>query len=302
MRHNLLLGVIYTLISTVFYSILTALNKAYAVSLPLPMMVFMQSAISLILFFPIVMKKGANKIMMTRRLPLHLTRAVISLSISYFLFAAVKFIPLTSAMLLAMTTPLIIPFVAYFVMGQKINHRLWLPILIGFAGIALVLHPDGSIFNPASLLALGAALSISCTMLAVRKLSATDSTETIMFYFFLFSTIISGGIAMWFWVPLTWSLWFVLLVTGSMFFASQYIMTIALKFANAQLISSLLYMNVLNSAVISALFWHVLPTQFMLLGMILTIMGGILCIRAEHRHNKQMLVLKNEGFAYVKES
>jgi drug/metabolite transporter (DMT)-like permease len=302
MKQNLILGVVCALVSTVFYSILTALNKAYAVSLPLPMMVFMQSAVSLVLFLPLVWKNGAKNIFYTTRLPLHVTRAVLSMSISYFLFSAVKFIPLTNAMLLAMTTPLIIPFVAFFLLKQKINHRLWTPMLMGFAGIALVLHPDGRIFNPAAFLALGAALATSCTMLAVRRLSLTDSTETIMFYFFLLSTIVSGFIAVPFWVSLSPHMWSILLLGGVMYFFAQYIMTIALRYANAQLISTLLYMNVVNSAVISAIFWHTVPTGLMMAGILLTVSGGILCIRAEHRHNKQMVAWEKEGLVYVKEA
>jgi drug/metabolite transporter (DMT)-like permease len=291
MKHNLFLGVILALIATMFYSALTAINKAYAASLPLPVIVFMQSFISFLFFIPIIMKKGLphlKKIMKTSQYPTHIMRAIMSLTASYLLFASVKYIPLTNAMLLAMSTPLIIPFVAYFFFSQKINHDMWIPILVGFAGIALVLHPDARMLNVASLLALGTAICFAFTILFVRKLSKADSVETITFYFILFSTLISGVIAIKFWITLTPMLWLVLLITGGFYFFSQYTMTYSLRYINSQLVSTLLYANVLNSALISLIFWHTIPTELTLFGMLLTVVGGILCIRAEHVRHKRV--------------
>ena len=302
MKHNLPLGVILALIATLFYSSLTAINKAFAGPIPLPMLMFMQTLVAFSLFTPVLIKNGARKTIATKRLPLHLMRTVFSLMVSYALFTAVQYIPLTNAMLLTNTAPLIVPFVAYFVLSEKMNHRLWVPIIIGFSGIALVLQPDGKIFDYASLLALASAVFLACTMLSVRRLTSTESSETITFYFFFLSTIISGLVAIKFWVPLTPKFYLVMLLSGICLFLSQYILTYALRNANAQLVSTLLYMNVINAAVISAIFWDTLPTGITVIGILLTIIGGILCIRVEHHRNKRSVVSAPQELHYAQET
>ena len=228
MRHHVLLGALLTLLATVFYSSLTTVVKAYGGVIPLPMLVFIQSTASLLLFMPILFRTGfvsAKKIIYTQKLRWLLLRAFFSLGISYLLFSAVLFIPLVNAVLLANTSPLIVPIIAYLFMSQKMNPRLWVPMLSGFVGIALVLHPDGHLFHPAALLAIGSAVCIACSSLVMRKLVSTESNETVMFYFFLLSTILSGLIAIKFWMPVSAKLCVIGLIAGALYFGCQYLLT-----------------------------------------------------------------------------
>src|SRR5579885_2089998 len=269
MKHNLPLGVVLSLFAALLYSSQTAIIKTQAAVLPpLPVVIFIQSVISLILILPLILKNGpsgAKKILASSKLSLHLIRTVFSLSISYLLFYAVTYIPLVNGMLLANTAPLIVPFLAYLAFSQKINHRLWFPILTGYVGVAIVLHPDSSIFNPASILALGAGVAMASTMLTVRKLSATEATETTAFYFFLFSSIISGIISIKFWTPVSTHMLLIMAAIGAFYFATQYASTMALKYINAQLVASLFYSNIIYAAVISQFVWHTLPTPYTIL-------------------------------------
>lgn len=284
MNRNLFLGVVLSLTGAFLYSLQTALVKMYADHLPLSMIVFAQSAVSLLLILPVILKNGLNhakKTFVTKQVHIQLLRTVCSLSTSYLLFYSVQYIPLVNAMLLANTSPLIVPFIGYLFLSQEINHRLWIPIITGLVGVALVLHPDARIFHPSSLLALGAAVSMAVSMLAVRKLSSTDSSETTTFYFLFFSSCISGAIALHDWEFLSIRLWSIIIGIGVLYFLVQYSMTYALRYSSAQLISPLFYSVVVFSALISFIAWHTLPDISTLTGICLTIIGGICCIRAE---------------------
>lgn len=300
MKYNLFLGVSLTILSTFFYSGLNAMIKVHAADISIPMLVFIQSLMALVMFSPVLFKNGlrsAKKIVATNKLPLHIIRTVLSLLVSYLLFSAVKFIPLVNAMLLTNSAPLLVPLVAYVFLAQKINHRFWLPILIGFAGIAIVLQPDSRIFHPAALLALGAALFLAATIVSIRRLAATESSDTITFYFFLLSTLISGAVALLFWEPLSMNIGGMLLM-GVIYFVSQYLYNIALCYANAQLVSSLLYMNIVNSTVISAVVWQLYPSTLTLVGISLTVLGGIMCIRVEHQSHRREVKVQ-DGLQYA---
>lgn len=302
MKNKLFLGAILTLVGMLFYSIQTAIIKVEMPILPpLPVVIFIQSVTALLFVFSLMFrnKKSILNILHTRQLGLQLMRTVFSLIISYTLFSAVQHIPLVNAMLLANTAPLMVPFLAYFFMSQPINHRLWLPMLIGFLGVAFVLHPDGHIFNPFSFLAIIAAVMMASSILAVRKLAKTDSSETITFYFFLFSAIFSGIAAIYFWVPMTLHMWIATISIGILYFFSQYALTQSLHYANAELVSALLYSNIIYSVIISFLFWGTFPTWLTIFGTLLVMLGGVLCIYEEYRKK----VISDRGIlTYVKQT
>lgn len=293
MKYNLPLGVALGLLAALAYSAQTAVVKVEITSLPpLPVVIFIQSLIALLLVLPLILKDGksnAKALLSTHKIWLHMLRTVFSLSISYLLFYAVTLIPLVNGLLLANTAPLIIPFLGYLFLSQKINHRLWMPLLIGYLGVALALHPDARLFNPGSLLALAAAVGMAASILTVRKIAATDDTKTTLFYFFLFSSLLSGLVSLPFWTSLTLSMLPILFTIGALYFLTQLASTTALKYINAQLAGSLFYSNIIYAAIISLIVWNTLPTEPTVAGIVLIIVGGILCIRVEHKTNLRAL-------------
>jgi drug/metabolite transporter (DMT)-like permease len=303
MKNNLFIGVSLSLLGALLYSTITAIIKAkHAFLPPLPIVIFMQSAVALTLALPFLFKRGikqAREVMRSPNIPLHLLRTVMSLSLSYLIFYSVKFIPLVNSMLLSNTAPLIVPFVSYLFLSHKINHRLWVPIIIGFVGVAVVLHPDARLFNWGSILALGAAACMACAIVAIRELSKTDSSETTTFYFFLFSTILSSVIAFFFWRPISLQMWAIMLVIGGLYLLLQYSTTYALRYINAQLLSTLFYANIVFAAIISWLLWQSLPSMMTAIGIILIVVGGALCIRIERQSLLQSELLEVTGFSYV---
>lgn len=305
MTYQLPLGITLCLLGAFFYAAQTALIKATAISLPpLPIIIFIQSVVALLLILPIIFKNGrknAKKLLQTQKIKLHLIRTLFSLSISFLLFYAVTFIPLVNGMLLANTAPLMIPFLGYFFFSHRINHRLWIPLLMGYGGIILVLHPEGQGFHPASLLALGAALCMASTMLLVRKLSATEATKTTAFYFFLFSSLISGLIAIPFWHPFSLQAFAIMISIGILYFSVQMLTMASLRYISAQLGGSLFYSTIVYATLLSFIIWQITPALPTLAGMVLIIVGGILCIRVERAHVKRLLAeTTQEELTYAK--
>lgn len=281
MNSRLSLGVLISLTACFLYSGMAAIIKDQASLLPpLPVVVFMQNLVGLILILPAAIK---SRSITSRRIPLHILRALFSLMICYFLYYAVTYIPLVNAMLLSNSSPLIVPFVGYLFFSERINHQLWLPVILGYIGVALVLNPDAHLFNFGALLAFGSAVALAFTIQCVRKLTTTDSTTTITFYFLLFSAIFSGIISIPFWQPITLSMLAVMSLIGFLYFTSQYLANASIRYASPQLIGSLMYSNVVYAAIIAFFVWHTLPSMMTVAGMMLIIVGGIACIRVENR-------------------
>lgn len=283
MKPNLLIGSVLALLSALVYAVQTAIVKHIGTEVSTPVLIFIQSIVCLVLILPLVFAKGRSvawQTMRTSHLKVHFFRTVFSLGISYFLFYAVKSVPLVDAVLLANTAPLLIPIIGFIFMSRRINHKVWLPLLLGFIGIILVLRPDSQVFSSGALLALGAAVCMATSILLIGE-AKRDSMLTRAFYYFLFSVPISGLGALLFWTPLSSQLLWVLIGIGVLFFIVQLSLVYALKYTHVQNVATLYLANILFAAIIDLLVWHTSMSIIAVLGMLLTLIGAVLTIRVQ---------------------
>lgn len=281
---NTLIGSALTITSALIYAIQTALIKGWGGGISTPMIVLIQSIACLILIVPVIFANGreqARQLLKTGNIKIHILRTLFSLGISYFLFSAVKFIPLVDAALLTNTAPLLMPFLGWLFMSQKINHKLWPPLIIGFVGVALVLRPNGEVFHWAALLGLGAAICMAASIMLIRRASKTDHALTSAFYYFLFSMPISAVAALIFWHTISWHQAIILLGIGGLFFIVQMTLVYATKFVSAQTVGSLYLLNIVFSALIGWIIWHAMLTPLMVGGLVITIIGAVFTIQAQ---------------------
>lgn len=279
-----IIGISLVIISALVYAVQTAIIKGLGGGVSIPMIVFVQSIVCLALIMPVMFAQGrrqAIRLMKTQNIKIQILRTLFSLGISYFLFSAVKFIPLIDAVLLTNTAPLMIPFLGWLFMSQKINHRLWLPLLIGFAGIAFVLKPDGQVFQASALLAIGAAVCMAASIMSLRQAAKTDASLTNVFYYFLFSVPISAVVAAIFWSAINLHQLWILSGIGVLFFIVQVTLTYSAKWVSAQTVGSLYLLNIVFAALISWIAWDFTLTFSMISGIILTIAGAALTIQAQ---------------------
>lgn len=291
-----IIGIILTLSSALVYAFQTAIVKDFGSETPIPVIVFIQSLVCLILILPVIFAQGraqSIQLIKTRNINVHIVRTLFSLGISYFLFSAVKFIPLVDAALLTNTAPLMMPILGFLFMSQKINHRLWLPLLIGVIGVALVLRPNDEVFQMAALLGLGAAICMATSIMLIRQASKTDGALTSAFYYFLFSVPISAIVAAPFWHSISLYQLLILLGIGALFFIVQITLVYSAKFVSAQTVSSLYLFNIIFSALIGWIFWHSALNLIMISGIIITIIGAVLTIQAQGLSKSHKLLVAN---------
>jgi len=205
---------------------------------------------------------------------------------SYFLFVfAVGYISLANAVLLSNSAPLWIPFIIWIWFKKKVPPYLWGALIVGFAGLIFILKPTAGIVNVASLYALISGLFIGVAMVAIRRLTHTEPSSRILFYYFLFGTIVAfPGAIKDFPVAFTRPTLFFLLAAAIFFYLVQIFITIGFKKGKASTLSPLAYTAVLFSAILDRIFWHKVPDLWSLIGMVLIIVGGIASVYFEAKY------------------
>lgn len=285
MRHSIKLGVLLVLTSAFFYAIVAAIVKYTAANISTPVVVFIQIMISLILMSAWLATQSKHKkqqIIQSSNKRLHFIRACSSLGLGYLLYYSLNTIPLVNAMLLVNLAPLLVPLLGAAFFAKKINHGVWLPMLIGVVGVALVLHPSQAGFHSGSLYALLAAICMATSFVLTRQVAERgDSGMTTVFYYFLFATLISGIVSIPFWHKADETVYVMIALSGVLFFITQYTVTVSVQYIEASLVSTLYYANVVFAALITIVIFHHYPTLFTWLGLLLIVASGVFMVQVQ---------------------
>ncbi|MEM7444806.1 MAG: DMT family transporter [Pseudomonadota bacterium] len=279
-QENLPLGGLYALASFLCLAAMSAFAKAAGDHAPTIVIVFFQNFICLVLIAPFALRHGLEPLK-TRRAPLHLLRAVCGTGSWFGLFVAISMVPLANAVLLTYSAPLWMPLIAWLISRQRIGRRLWIGMVLGFVGVVLVLHPSGASFNAGALFALGAAILLALTLILVRRLSTTEPTTRILFYYFLLSSVITIPPAIAMWAPVDPIGWVYMAAIGLCFMGSQVFIILAYRQATAVKLGPLIYSVIVFTALINWLVWSATPTWLELAGMACVIIGGVVAV-AKH--------------------
>lgn len=280
--HNLPRGAAYMLAAGLLFAATAAIIKNVSAQLPNEMVVFFRNLIGLAALAPWLVRRGPRHFA-TRHLGAHLMRALAGLAAMYCYFYAIARLPLAEAVLLNYSAPLFIPLAALLWVREPFSTRLWWPIGIGFAGIALILKPGLTLFTPVALLGLAAGVFSALAMAGIRRLAATEPATRIVFYFTLIATLISALPLAWRWQAPEPALWLQLLLIGLLSTAAQLLLTRAYAHAPAAQVGPFAYGIVVFAGLIGWALWAEVPDALSLAGALLVVFAGALTIRIAGR-------------------
>lgn len=96
------------------------------------------------------------------------------------MFAAAAFIPLSDATSISFLNPVFAMMLAIPFLGERVGPVRWSAAAIAFAGALILLRPTPESFQPAALLALGAAVLMGMEVIFIKKLSGREKPFQIL--------------------------------------------------------------------------------------------------------------------------
>lgn len=279
--HKLPLGIALITLAFLCAAVMSALSKAASGAPPL-MILFLQYAISFVVFVPAAVTSGPANLK-TQHFWLQFFRSLAGSVCQLLFFVAVGSIPLLDSVLLSNAAPLFIPIVVYIWFRKAVQPLVGVSLLIGLAGVVMIIKPGPQLFhNPASLIALAAGLFSALALVATNKLADTEPPVRILIYNFGFSTLLLIPLCIWSWKPLTTRNWLLLLGVGACYAATQYLIIRAYRYASASELSSFNYSIVIFSGILGWWFFGNVPDEMAMIGTVLICAGGILSVEAGH--------------------
>jgi len=216
---------------------------------------FARALIGLTLVSLIILRSKDWSYLKTQRIKFHLGRDLTHLLGQYGWFVGVSLLPLSQVFALEFTAPLWTSILAMIFLGEALNTKRFLAIVLGFTGVYLIVNPGEGIFNYNSLYVIVAALMFSIGNTFSKSLVKTDRPLTILFYMCLIQLPVTFSLAMesLIWPNLIQSGW--LMVIGLTSMASHFCMSKAMQKTDLSIVVTLDFFRLPLITLVGVLFY-----------------------------------------------
>lgn len=227
-----------------------------------------------LLISPLIVRKGPT--VLRTSVPFrHLQRVLFGVGGVACLFAAVGQIPLGDAVAIAWASPLFALVFAAIFLRERVELGRWVAAAIGFVGVAVMMRPTGAAFEPAALIALGAALLVGGEVVTIRLLAVRDGTLTILALNNGMGMLIACAMAAPFFVMPSPLQGLLLMGVGVVMVTGQAIFLKAAALAEASFVAPFYYAALVWSAVYGFFFFDEVPGSALLVGASLIMASGV---------------------------
>lgn len=215
--------------------------------------------------------------------PLHGLRAFFGWGGVTLMFAAAAFIPLSDATAISFLNPVVALLLAIPFLGERPGPWRWGAVLIALIGAVILLRPTPAAFQPAALLALGAAVALGCEVIVIKFLSGRENPPQIL----LINNVIGLGIASLAVLPV-WHMptpeqWAALAGIGVLMAAAQGCFINAITRADASFVSPFWYATLVFAALYDGVVFARWPDTISILGAVIIMTGAALLAWREAR-------------------
>lgn len=283
-KNDIRLGVLFALASSIVGSVAMALGKLVAgVDLHTHQTVFLQYLFCLVFTLPYLFRNAKTsraELWRTERFGTHFIRGSAGWLGFYAMYKGLAIIPLVDGALLRNSAPLFVPLVVWLWVRVAVPADRWWALILGFIGVGLILKPQSGLadISTGHLWGLASGIFLTFSMVGTRLLARTETSITIMFYYFAISVALSLPFAIYYWQPIPPKVLFYLLCLSGSIFSAMWLYTQSYQYAKPSIISPISYFSVVFSGVIGWLFWAHVPSVISILGMLLVIVAGVIAV------------------------
>ena len=278
---NAALGIAYMVIAVGLFTIMDALVKWLGADYPTMQIVFFRSLFAFVPLGIFIMRTGSLASLATKRPLGHVLRSFIGLAALSSFFYCYAHMPLANVVAIAFAAPLFITALSVPLLGEAVGPRRWSAVVVGFVGVMIMVRPDSGVFEGVALIALAGSVFYALAMIFVRKLSKTETSAAIVFYYSLASTVVAGAFLPFQWVTPGLGDLGLLVAVGLVGGVAQIFMTNAFRNAPAAVIAPFDYTTMIWASLLGFFIWGEVPGNHIWLGVAIVTASGLYIVHRE---------------------
>jgi len=294
-------GVSFLVLSLLIFSLQDIAVKWIGGNYPVSEIVLFRSIVALPVALLFARAEGQRELPSSRRRTLEYVRGLcLFLSFTTYMMGLAA-LPLADLAAIRFSGPLMITTLSVAFLGEWVESRRWLALLIGFIGVLLIVQVGSANFNLGSIVVLVSVVFYAVSVLITRQLRSADSSATMAYYsslVYVVATLIM--------VPLTlavgeihthpsiaflfrtWQMptlldWAIMSGLGLVWASAMYLMARAYSLAQASVVAPFEYATLPINAMWGFVLWQEVPTATTWIGALLTVFSGIYIVYREQR-------------------
>ena len=174
--------------------------------------------------------------------------------------------------------PLLVAAGGALLLGERVLLRQWLAILVGFAGVLVLIQPEDNVFNPLAIVPLGCAAVFAGYVLLTRWVGKRDPSSTSFFFTGIGGAVGISMVGPFFWSTFSGTDWLfmgALCVTGAL---GHFLMIKAYEFAEASQLQPFAYLQLVLAATIGVVVFNETLDVTFFVGASLVVGSGLVAL------------------------
>jgi drug/metabolite transporter (DMT)-like permease len=279
---NRLVGIGIISVTFACFAVLDTTAKWLVRSLPVIEVVWLRF-VGHVLFTGVLLAPRHGRTLLRTRFPrLQLLRGTMLFAMTGLNFWALQHLQLAETGAVQFAVPILIALFGAWLLGERLDAGRWVAIVIGFAGVLLIVRPGTGGFHPAILLSVGNAVLYALFNLLTRRLAAVDSPEATQFLSALAAAALLTpfGVAAWR-TPASTAEWALVGLMGVVGGLGHWFLAAAHRFAPASVLAPFLYQQILWMTFFGWLVFGDVPGAAVVVGTGVVVASGLYLIARE---------------------
>lgn len=287
-------AILIKLVSVLLFAVMSVLVRYLGERVPVGQVVFFRSACALIPLLVIyAIRKELAAAVRTDRPFGHVGRGLISVCGMFLNFAALARLPLVDATAISFAAPLITVALAALLLNERVRAYRWSAVAIGFVGVVVMLWPyldlarlmsaGSTASTVGALCAVAAAFANAGSVIQTRRLTDSETTSSIVFYFSVICMLAGLATLPFVWLTPTLPELAALVGVGILGGLSHILLTESYRYAPASVVAPFDYMALLWAFLFGYALFGEVPTIYVYVGAGIVALSGLYVILRERQ-------------------
>tara|TARA_B100000686_G_scaffold319646_1_gene370571 strand:+ start:350 stop:1255 length:906 start_codon:yes stop_codon:yes gene_type:complete len=257
-------------------------------AIPVGEIIFFRSGFAVLILLTYVAIRGSWHHLRVINVRGQALRAVLMAVATLIYFSAIGEMPLADITTMTFISVLVVTALSPWALGEHVGWRRWIAILVGFAGVVVMLRPGPTGLYWIALLPLLASTMGALRDLITRRINLTETSISMLFYTMLMETLLGAATAPFVpWVSIPWADLAPLIAAGALFALAQFLHIEAFRYAEASVVSPFRYSSLVWAVLFGYLIWGDLPDIWTITGGSIIIISGLYILHRETRLARQ---------------
>ncbi len=209
-------------------------------------------------------------------------RSVLDALSTFTYLWALFHMPLPNISAINLSSPLMVTVLAVFFLGERVAWRRWSAIVIGLAGVLMIVQPSGDAFSWFSVVAIVATLLGAIRDVMTRRIALEIPSILVTFATAVAVAAVAGAsVAVTRWTPVE-ATDLLLLAAASVFLIGGYhFIIVAMRVAETSIVSPFRYTAILWAIILGYVLWGDVPNPLAFAGIVVLVGSGLYLMHRE---------------------